>query len=43
MVNGDWRLQVDVVVRNLFPTTEKLEGCTVSMALYDASGKLVEP
>ena len=42
-MNGDWRLQVDVDVRNLFPATEKLEGCTVSMALYDASGKLVEP
>lgn len=42
-VNGDWRLQVDVDVRNLFPATEKLDGCTVSMALYDADGKLVEP
>lgn len=42
-VDGDWRLQVDVDVRNLFPATEKLDGCTVSMALYDAAGKLVEP
>ena len=37
------RLSLIHILRNLFPATEKLEGCTVSMALYDASGKLVEP
>ncbi len=42
-VGGDWRLEVDVDVRNLFPQAVKQEGYTVSMALYDADGKLVEP
>lgn len=42
-MDGDWRLQVDVDVRNLFPATQKLDDCTISMALYDSAGKLVEP
>lgn len=42
-VDGDWRMLVDVDVRNLFPASKKLEDCTVSMALYNDKGELVEP
>ncbi len=42
-VDGDWRLEVEADIRNLFPQSKKLNDCTISMALYDAAGKLVEP
>ena len=32
--NGDWCLQVDVDVRNLFPATEKLEGLSLIHIFY---------
>ena len=42
-VEGDWRMLVDVDLSNLFPRQENVEGYSVSMALYNAEGKLVEP
>ena len=42
-VKGDWRMLVDIDVRNLFSSRQNLEGYTVSMALYDENGHVVDP
>ncbi len=42
-IDGNWQMRVDVDVRNLFPRNEMLDGCSISMALYDAEGKEVAP
>lgn len=42
-VKGDWRMLVDIDVKNLFPARQNLDGYTVSMALYDENGQIVDP
>lgn len=42
-VKGDWRMLVDIDIRNLFSAVKNLEGYTVSMTLYDENGRAVDP
>jgi beta-galactosidase len=41
--HGDWRLMVDIDVRNLLSKKTDLTGYSISMALYDSKGQLVQP
>ena len=42
-VHGNWRMLVDVDVKNLFPRTQNVDGMTLSMSLYNDKGELVKP